>query len=140
MKKFLLIVFFTLVFFATKFANAKEIQILCVPEMEEYKYKTERFSETIQHTYRGDILATLSEKEFIMNEYGTTYEFIRVPINGDPFADMMRFNFKFEPKKWWIIFHRNSGMMETWKVPGFINERYLTMYSCSKFKEPFFPK
>ena len=35
MKKILLIVFFTLVFFATKFANAKEIQILCVPEMEE---------------------------------------------------------------------------------------------------------
>ena len=140
MKKILLIVFFTLVLFETKFANAKEIQILCVPEMEEYKYKAERFSETIQHTYRGDILATLSEKKFIMNDDGTTYEFIRVPINGDPLTDMMRFNFKFEPKKWWIIFHRNSGMMETWKVPGYINERYLTMYSCSKFKKPFFPK
>ena len=142
MKRILLVIFFTLVLFAAKFVNAKEIQILCVPEMEEYKYKTEpwHLSETIQHAYRGDILATLSEKEFIMDDDGTLYEFIRVPIKGDPLTNIMRFNFKFEPKKRWVIFHRNSGMMEFWEVPGYITERYLTMYSCSKFKEPFFSK
>ena len=101
MKKLLLLIFFTLVLSAAKFVNAKEIQILCIPEMEEYKYKTEpwRLSETIQHTYKGDILATLSEEKFIMDDdSGPLYEFIRVPINGDPLTNVMRFNFKFEPK------------------------------------------
>ena len=132
-----------LIAFITMFSlsvYAKEETLLCIPEKEEYKY-VDGFLKNTEIKDTDDWIVTINKNEFIIESDIYRYKLIRDKPNGDPNLTsefFMVFTYPKEPKKFHIVFHRQSGRLIETRIPLYINEEFKRYYQCSKFTTPIY--
>ena len=138
MKKLFIFISIIFVQFYPCFLYAKNVQILCAPQIEEYFYDERRELEKTLIQPTEDLLITINEKKIVINYDNADVEYIRSRINADPTSFIMRFNNKKYPENEYIIFYRKSGRLSFWSEYDVKRRLSLRVYNCSKFDEPIF--